>query len=72
MPDRVKLTERQKEDRLDRRQSRCAHSWKHVDATVHNRLVTSCWCRKCMLTAREFERRYSGRALLASNAKTGE
>lgn len=66
MADRVTLTGEQREDRLERRQARCAHVWKHATETVNNHLVASSWCRKCMLTAHEFERRFGGRALLAS------
>lgn len=60
----AKLT---KEERLERRQARCSHSWKHATETVHNRLVASTWCRKCMITAHAFEQ-----SRRPSNAKTGE
>jgi hypothetical protein len=57
----TKLTEA-REDRLERRQARCQHSWKHVTETVNNRLVASTWCRKCMLTAHAFAQQSAGRA----------
>ena len=41
---------------VEARQARCEHVWVHRDETVHNRLVSSTWCRKCKISGFAFER----------------
>lgn len=51
----TELAER-REARLDARQARCQHRWRHATETVHNRLIASTWCAKCKITAFAFSR----------------
>lgn len=62
------LTIEQKQQRIDTRQSRCDHLWHHEFATIHNRLVASTWCCKCMITMHAYEQQVSNHHIRPDSA----